>query len=228
MPRDRHEMLDLPRAIEGPHAPAHVLVAGPSADEAETAVLLCHGRGGSAEDMLALRDELRVPGVLFVAPQAAGSTWYPLPFLSPLEDNEPHMSSALDLIDAVVTELDRRGIPPERLLILGFSQGGCLVLEYVAQNARRYGAVAGLSAALPGSEERQWEFSGSLEGTPVLLGCGDPDPHIPRGRLEASARALRDLGGDVDLRVYHDLGHSINRDEIEGVQDLLDGIAGPV
>ncbi len=188
--------------------------------------MLCHGRGGRAEDMLGLRRELDAPGVTFAAPEAAGSTWYPLSFIAPLEANEPHLSSALALLGAVVAELEDRGVPAERQLLLGFSQGGCLALEYAVRNARRYGAIVGLSAGLIGPPSTRWDFGGDLEGTPLFLGCGDPDPHIPRERLEESARVLRERGAEVDLRVYPGLGHTINRDELRAARALLEALLG--
>jgi len=188
--------------------------------------VLCHGRGGRAEDMLGLRRELDAPGVTFAAPEAAGSTWYPLSFIAPLEANEPHLSSALALLGAVVAELEDRGVPAERQLLLGFSQGGCLALEYAVRNARRYGAIVGLSAGLIGPPSTRWDFGGDLEGTPLFLGCGDPDPHIPRERLEESARVLRERGAEVDLRVYPGLGHTINRDELRAARALLEALLG--
>jgi predicted esterase len=176
--------------------------------------------------MLGLRRELDAPGVTFAAPEAAGSTWYPLSFIAPLEANEPHLSSALALLGAVVAELEDRGVPAERQLLLGFSQGGCLALEYAVRNARRYGAIVGLSAGLIGPPSTRWDFGGDLEGTPLFLGCGDPDPHIPRERLEESARVLRERGAEVDLRVYPGLGHTINRDELRAARALLEALLG--
>jgi predicted esterase len=226
MAADEHDTLDLRRTIDGPHASARVLLAGADPARAAVAVLLCHGRGGSAEDMLGLRRELGSAEVTFAAPQAAGSSWYPLPFIAPLEDNEPHLSSALALVGAVVGELEDRGVPAERQLLLGFSQGGCLALEHAARNARRYGAVVGLSAGLIGPPSTLRDYGGDLQGTPVFLGCGDPDPHIPRERLEESARILRKLGGAVDLRLYPRLGHTINPDELRVVGGLLERLIG--
>ncbi|MDP2479466.1 MAG: dienelactone hydrolase family protein [Candidatus Palauibacterales bacterium] len=227
MPDDGHDLLEIPGALEGPHAPPRVLLGGEAPERARAAAVLCHGRGGRPEDMQGLRRELNVPGVTFVAPGAAGSTWYPLPFIAPLEYNEPYLSSALALLGAVVAELERRGVPAERQLLLGFSQGGCLALEYAVRNARRYGAVAGLSAGLIGPSGTRWDFGGDLESTPVLLGCGDPDPHIPRDRLEETASVLGERGADVDLRVYSGLGHTVNRDELRAARALLEGMAGP-
>jgi predicted esterase len=223
---DGYDRLKIHHHLEGPHAPPRVLLAGEAPESARAAVVLCHGRGGCAEDILDLRHELEAPGVTFAAPDAAGETWYPLPFIAPLDYNEPHLSSALALLGAVVGELERRGVPAERQLLLGFSQGGCLALEYAVRNARRYGAIVGLSAGLIGPHGTRWDFGGDLEGTPVLLGCGDSDPHIPHVRLLESAAVLGERGGEVDLRVYPGLGHNINRDELGAVRTLVETLLG--
>jgi predicted esterase len=195
---------------------------------ARNAVVLFHGRGGSARDMVAFADELKAPATAFVAPQAAGMTWYRYPFMAPLAANEPHLSSALALVGAIVEALAGKGIPPERQMVLGFSQGGCLALAFAGRAARRYGGVAGLSAGLIGPPGRSWGFTGSLEATPVLLGCSDVDPHIPLERVQESARELERIGGAVDLRIYPGLGHNVNADELDAVQRMLDRIARPV
>jgi predicted esterase len=198
------------------------VTSGRPVDTAGSAMVLVHGRGASAEDILTLAADLDAPGTVLVAPQADQRTWYPYTFLAPLQRNEPHLSSALALLGAIVTTLDGRGIPPERQLLLGFSQGGCLVLEFSGRNPRRYGGVIGLSAGLIGPVGRQWEFGGSLDGTPVFIGCSDRDPHIPRERVEESARELARIGGAVDAQIYPDLGHTVNRDELDRVQRLIE------
>ncbi len=208
--------------IDGPHRGAAIATAGSPVAEARVAMVMSHGRGATAQDMLALAVELDAPATVFVAPQANQSSWYPRPFLAPLRENEPHLSSALALLGAIVRELDRDGIPTERQVLLGFSQGGCLTLEFAGRQARRYGGVVGLSAGLIGPPGRQWNFEGTLDETPVFLGCSDYDPHIPRDRLEASARELARIGGAVDFQIYPGLGHTINRHELERVQGILD------
>ena len=212
--------------IPGPHQGARLVTRGSAPGQARLGVVLCHGRGATAEDILALATELRDPGAFWVAPQAVGQTWYPSSFMAPLRDNEPYLSSALALVAALVGALERAGIPAERQLLLGFSQGGCLALVSAGRSARRYGGVVGLAAGLIGPAGRSWNFTGALAGTPVFLGCSDRDPHIPRDRVEESARELARIGGEVDLRIYPDLGHTVNRDELDRVQGLLDRIAG--
>ncbi len=219
---DETARLPLTRAVPPPHGGHTVLVLGTPLDQARAAMILVHGRGGTADDILALRDQWPTTGLAFVAPQAADDTWYPYSFLAPLSRNEPHLSSGLALLGAIVDELNDRGIPPERQILLGFSQGGCLALEFAGRNARRRGGVVGLSSGLIGPPGRQWDFAGSLDRTPVFLGCSDVDPHIPRERVEASAAELERIGAQVDLRIYPGLRHTINRDELGHVQRIVD------
>jgi predicted esterase len=201
------------------------MTAGSAPDRARAAVVFCHGRGADAEDMLGFAAQLEMGDIAWIAPQANDHSWYPASFLAPLRVNEPHLSSALALLGAIVRTLEQEGIPTGRQMLMGFSQGGCLTLEYVGRNARRYGAVAGLSAGLIGPLGRSWHFEGSLDGTPVFLGCSDRDPHIPRERVEESALELTRIGGSVELQIYPDLAHTVNRDELDHVRRMLQAIA---
>jgi predicted esterase len=184
-------------------------------------MILLHGRGASAEGMLSLADALAQPDIAYLAPQAARGTWYPYSFLAPLADNEPWLSSALQVIADVLRSLAAEGFPPERVGLLGFSQGGCLALEFAARHARRYGAVVGLSAGLIGPEGTPRDYVGSLAGTPAFLGCSDIDPHIPLARVRESTRILRQLGAEVQEQIYPCMDHTINDDEIRRVRGLL-------
>lgn len=195
--------------------------SGTPLDEAAVAVVGVHGRGGDAHDMLGLGAALGTTGVAFCAPQAAGHTWYPLRFLAPLPDNEPWLSSALDVLAATVETIASRGIPPRRIVLLGFSQGGCLALTFGAMHATRWGGMAGLSAGLIGPSGTAWDFPPALAATPVFLGCSDQDPHIPHERLVESKQALERLGGAVTLRVYPGLGHTVNDDELGHVRRVI-------
>ena len=214
-------IMELRHHVPPPHGGQPVLIGGTPPDSARAAIVLAHGRGAAARDILELHHQWQAAGFAFVAPQAADFTWYPEPFLAPFERNEPQLSSGLALFAGVVEELEARGLPVERQILLGFSQGGCLTLEFAARNARRWGGVVGLSAGLIGPLGRRWDFTGSLAGTPVFLGCGDTDPHIPRERLEESAVVLERLGGNVELQVYPGLGHAMNREELDRVQSLI-------
>jgi predicted esterase len=216
-----HPQLTLLRMPPGPHAEQPVYLAGAPLDEAAVAVVAVHGRGADASDMLGLGAALATPGVTFCAPQAAGHTWYPQRFIAPLEQNEPWLSSALDLVAATVHTVEARGLPRRRIVLLGFSQGGCLALTFGAVHATRWGGMAGLSSGLIGPPGTVWDFPPALDGTPVFLGCSDHDPHIPHDRLVASAQALERLGGAVTLRVYPGLGHTVNADELDHVRRVI-------
>jgi phospholipase/carboxylesterase len=169
-------------------------------------MILLHGRGASAESMLSLAEVFAQPDIACLAPQAPGGSWYPHSFLVPIDQNEPFLSRALASVGELVDRLSDEGIGPERLILLGFSQGGCLLLEFAARNARRYGAVIGLSAGLIGPEGTPRAYPGSLAGTRVFLGCSDSDAHIPLARVQESARILGGLGGDVLERIYPGMG----------------------
>ena len=209
---------------QGPHQGQPVLTAGEPLDKAKAAMIMVHGRGASAEDILSLTPELNQPGFAYLAPQAAGYAWYPNSFLAPIASNEPGLSSGLAVIASLLEKLAEAGIPPERTIILGFSQGACLSLEFAARNARRYGGLAGLSGGLIGPDGTPRDYPGSLDGTPVFLGCSDVDPHIPKKRVELSAEVLQRLGGNVTTRLYPRMGHTVNRDEIRQVQDIMSAL----
>jgi predicted esterase len=207
-----------------PHAADQRVTAGPAPGEANAALILVHGRGGSAREMLLLAREIADGTVACMAPQASGHTWYPYSFLSPLEENEPGLSSGLAVLDALVREAIEAGVPRERVALLGFSQGACLALEFVARFAERFGGVIGLSGGLIGPPNTPRNYVGSLQGTPVLLGCSDVDPHIPLERVEETATVLADLGGEVTKRIYPGLGHTINSDELDRARAVLERI----
>ena len=210
--------------IHGPHQGRPVLAAGVPLDRAQAAMILIHGRGATAESILDLAAEVDRPGFAYLAPQAAGNTWYPNSFLAPIPSNEPGLSSGLAVIDGLLAHLAAAGLPPERTILLGFSQGACLTVEYVARHARRYGGVAGLSGGLIGPDGTPRDYAGSLAGTPIFLGCSDVDFHIPTERVEESAAVLRRLGGDVTMRLYPNMGHTVNADELAAVRALMAGL----
>lgn len=204
-----------------PHTGMPVLESGMPLEQARLAMIMMHGRGAAADDMMALAGALRLTDVAFLAPQAAGSTWYPYPFMSPTQLNEPGLSSALrrmaDLIDRAV----RAGVPHERIAVAGFSQGACLALEFAARHPRRYAAVIGLSGGLIGPAGTPRTHTGSFDGTPIFLGCSDVDPHIPLERVNESADVFRRMGASVDERIYPRMGHTVNDDELAAVRALL-------
>jgi phospholipase/carboxylesterase len=204
---------------------AQILASGAPLARARVAAILVHGRGASAEDILSLGAEFGVDDIAYLAPQAENGAWYPHSFLAPLAQNEPHLSNALDVIGAALDHLLREGFAPERVALIGFSQGGCLALEYAARNAQRYGAVAGLSAGLIGPPGTPRAYQGSLAGTPVFLGCSDVDGHIPLVRVHESRDVLGQMGAVVTERIYPGMGHTINEDEIAHVTALLKAIS---
>jgi phospholipase/carboxylesterase len=208
--------------ITGPHAGGEVIAAGAAVGEARVAMLLLHGRGASAAGIIGLAGEIDRPQVTYLAPQAIRSAWYPQTFLAPVEANEPWLSSALGVVGALLSRLADAGIPPDRVVLGGFSQGACLAAEFASRNAARYGGIAALSGGLIGAEGTPRDYGGSLDGTPVFIGCSDVDPHIPVERVRITADVLAGLGGEVDLRLYPGMGHTVNRDEIEAVQAMLD------
>ena len=209
------------RAKGGPHQGQPVLTAGEPIEQATAALILLHGRGAAASDILQLVPHLQTPGFAYFAPQAQGYTWYPYRFTEPMERNEPYLSSALAVVEELVARLSEAGLPPERVVLLGFSQGACLTLEFAARHARRWGGVVGLSGGLIGPDGTPRDYPGSLDRTPVFLGCSDVDSHIAKPRVEESAAVLKRLGGDVTLRFYPNMAHTINEDELAFVRGLL-------
>jgi predicted esterase len=214
--------------ISGPHRDQPVLAAGAPLDQAAAAVILLHGRGSSADDIVHLGEAIGVERAAYLAPQAAGHTWYPRPFLAPIPENEPALSSALAVIESLLKYLGSAGMPIERTAIGGFSQGACLSTEFAARHARRYGGVIALSGGLIGPPGTPRDYSGSLDATPIFIGCSDIDPHIPLARVDETAAVFTGLGGLVVKRIYPGMGHAINADEIGYVRNLLATITSDV
>jgi phospholipase/carboxylesterase len=216
-----------------PHAGLAPVIAGVPLTEATHALVLTHGRGGSAEGMLPIARAAKASTAALIAPAAAGNSWYPDRFLAPMANNEPWLSSALAQLDAAVLLAVNAGVPRERLVLVGFSQGACLTLEYVARQAAvgvRFGGVAALAGALIGSpdEAARWRTShasGDLRGTPVLLACGTADAHIPEHRVRESAEVFTSLGATVDLQLYPGVGHDIVGDEIARLTQMVAAVA---
>jgi predicted esterase len=205
-----------------PHAQTPTLAVGPSPEDAALTLVLIHGRGATAESMLSLLPALRLPEgrMSVVAPQASGQTWYPYSFLAPMEQNQPFLDSALARVGSVVDGLLQK-VDAQRIALLGFSQGACLVSEFAARHPHPYGAVIGLSGGLIGPPGTPREYAGTLPGTTVFLGCSDPDMHIPFARVEETAAVFTRMGAGVDLRRYPGMPHSVNEDELEAVRGIL-------
>jgi len=209
------------RNVDDPHGHQPVRHHGQPLDSAEAAVILVHGRGASADDILGLADTFDLSELAYLAPEAAEHTWYPYSFLSPTEQNQPWLDSALGLIGKVVERATAARIPLHKIALVGFSQGACLVTEFIARNAARYGGLVAFTGGLIGPPGTKFSYSGNLSGTPCFLGAGDPDPHVPWKRVEESASVLSALGAAVTLRRYPGLPHTINEDEIHEAQNIL-------
>jgi predicted esterase len=214
--------------MNDPHRGQPVLAAGRPLAEAGAgaAMVLVHGRGASAEGILDLGRALHHRAFAYLAPQASEGTWYPNSFLAPLEENEPWLSSALGTVGAAVGEAAERGPGLARTILLGFSQGACLALEYAARHPARYGALVGLTGGLQGPPGRRFDFTGDFGGTPVLLAAGDPDPHVPWSRVEETAEVFRALGAEVTLRRYPGMPHTVSEEELAFVRELMARVAG--
>ena len=212
--------------MPGVHAGQRVVGAGAPLGQSGAVVVLLHGRGASPEDILGLAAELDRPSLTYLAPAAAGGTWYPLSFLSETASNEPNLSSALDVIGRLVQDLVGRGVPAERIVLGGFSQGACLASEFAVRHARRYGGVLVFSGGLIGPPGTTWDYPGSFSGTPVFLGCSDVDAHIPKARVDETADVFSRMGAQVTKRIYPGMGHLIVADELAAARAILDGLAG--
>lgn len=214
----------------GPHAGQPLLAGGAPLSRAKAGMVVVHGRGATAASMVEFADALAQPDIALLAPQAAGNVWYPLSFLAPLALHEPGLSSGLSVIRHAVRSLCEGGLALDRIVLLGFSQGACLALEYAARHPQRYGGVIGLSGGLIGNGEidgaeapfdKRFDYNAGFQGTPVFLGCSEADPHIPKVRVETSAEVLTKLGATVDARIYAGGGHGVTDDEVRYVRGLL-------
>ena len=199
-------------------------MAGVPLETARAAMILVHGRGATAESILTLVPALDTGGFAFLAPQASGNTWYPNSFLAPISSNEPGITSGLRAIGDVLSTVNAAGIPAARTIVLGFSQGACLSLEFTARNATRYGGIACLSGGLIGPDGTPRDYSGSYDGTPAFLGCSDIDGHIPAARVVESGAVLERMGAVPTIKLYPGMGHLVNDDEIEHVRALMLGV----
>jgi phospholipase/carboxylesterase len=212
-----------------PHKDQPVLHLGETLAEARGVVILLHGRGATAEDILGLSSEMKHAGLAYLAPQAAGRTWYPTSFLAPQAENEPWLSSALGKVKAIVDDVVAKGVPTEKIVLCGFSQGACLSTEFVARNPAKYGGLIALTGGLIGTdaEVAAGARAAALAGTPVLMLSGDPDPHVPWARVEASAAILRGMGAEVTTRRYPGRPHTVTREEVELADGVVALLVGP-
>ncbi len=207
--------------MNNPHADQPIRHAGAPLAEATAAMILLHGRGASAEAILDLTRVFDAPRFAYLAPQAAANTWYPHSFLTPREQNEPYLSSALRAVETVVAEVKQAGFGHERIMLLGFSQGACLASEFAVRHPARYGGIAILTGGLIGDQIDLAAYQGSFEGAPVLLTSGDPDGHVPWSRVEQTAEVYRALGADVTVQRYPGRPHTVSQEEVEHVRAMM-------
>ena len=208
--------------MKGPHQNQPVRTTGAPLQQARGALVALHGRGATAESILTLSASLNAPDFSYLAPQADNNSWWPYSFLADIPKNEPGISSAMKAVEDVLERVVAGGVPLERTVLLGFSQGGCLAAEFAARHAQRFGGVVSLSGGLIGPDGTPRNYTGSFVGTPVFLGCSDMDAHIPAERVRLSAKVLEQLGGSVDMRLYPRMGHTINDDELEAVRSIME------
>ena len=199
----------------------NIIAAGKELNEKNKVLILLHGRGGSAEDILSFSSYLEVKDFALLAPQATNNSWYPYSFLAPPAQNEPWLSSALNLLKNLLSEIYSKGIPSENIYFAGFSQGACLTLEFVTRNANRYGGVVAFTGGLIGDKIYNENYKGDFKVTPVFIGTSNPDPHVPVERVHATANILKDMHAVVTEKIYPYMGHTINQDEIELANKLV-------
>lgn len=206
------------------HRGGQILQTGTPLEQAKAVMILIHGRGATADSILSLAAEFDQPEMAFLAPHARGNTWYPYPFIMPITQNEPFLSSALAAIGDLVDHVVEAEVSADKIVLLGFSQGACLALEYAIRNARRYGGVIGFSGGLIGEPGTAWDYPGTFDGTPIFLGCDERDSHIPAQRVHESADVLGKHGANVTKRLYAGMGHTINDDELNHARVIVSGV----
>jgi phospholipase/carboxylesterase len=198
-----------------------IVSSGRPLEDKSKVIIMIHGRGGSPEDILSLSSYLNVKDYTLLAPEATNNSWYPYSFLSKPAQNEPWLTSALELIKEIVNDVKAKGIPNERIYFLGFSQGACLTLEFVARNATKYGGVVAFTGGLIGDKIYNENYTGDFSKTPVFIGTSNPDPHVPVQRVNATTEVLRNMNAVVTEKVYNNMGHTVNEDEIKLANDLV-------
>ena len=198
-----------------------LVTAGVPLENANRVLIMTHGRGATASDILSLATYLNVKDFTLIAPQATNYTWYPYSFLVPRQQNEPWLSSAVDLLDDIVTDLESKGKVSSQIYFLGFSQGACLAVEYATRRARTWGGVVAFTGGLIGDKITESEYTGDFGGTPVFLGSADPDPHVPVERVHETARIMERMNAKVTKSIYPNMGHTINDAEIRKANELI-------
>ena len=213
-----------PIVESGPHAGQRVVSAGQPLGEAPVAVVMVHGRNAGPENILDLVPRLARPNVTYLAPAASNRTWYPYSFMAEIASNEPGISSAVSVLQGLVQRIEAAGVPRDRVVVLGFSQGACLTTEFAIRNASRFGGIVAYSGGAIGPPGTTWDESTRFDGTPCFFGCSDVDPHVPAARVRESAEVCRRMGAEVTLQIYPGMGHLVNDEEVAWTQRLLDAL----
>ena len=199
----------------------NIVAAGKGLKEASKVLIMLHGRGANAEDILGLAEHLNVKDFALIAPQAKDNSWYPYSFLSPMSQNEPWLSSALSMLSEIADDLKLQNFLPEEIYFAGFSQGACLTLEFVTRNATKYGGVVAFTGGLIGDRINASNYQGDFQNTPIFIGSSNPDPHVPAERVTVSEKILKDMHADVTAKLYNNMGHTISLDEINEANKLV-------
>lgn len=199
----------------------NIFTAGKSLNEAKKVLLMIHGRGAYAEDMLSLAGYFNVKDYALLAPQATNNTWYPYSFLAAPKKNKPQLSSALNMLSEIISDINKQGISSDKIYFLGFSQGACLMLEFVSRNARKWGGIVAFTGGLIGDKIYRENYKGDFEGTKIFIGSGNPDAHVPVERVFETTAVLKEMKADVTEKIYEDMGHTINTDEIQKANELI-------
>jgi len=209
----------------GPHDDQPVVESGATLGQGRGAVIMVHGRNAAPRNILDLAARFNRPHLTYLAPAAAGGTWYPFSFMADITSNEPGLSSGLEVLAGLVQRVEAAGIPRSRMILMGFSQGACLTAEFAIRQASRFGGVLIFSGGAIGPAGTTWNPTAQFDGTPVFLGCSDHDAHVPEPRVRETADVFRRLGADVTLRIYPGMGHLVNDDEVEFAQGVIDAVA---
>ncbi|RFM31762.1 alpha/beta hydrolase [Chitinophaga silvisoli] len=199
----------------------NIVTAGVPLAQAKKALIMIHGRGASAQDIISLAGYLNVGDYALLAPQASGHTWYPYSFMAPVAQNEPGLSSAIEVINSIVDDVLKAGIPASNIYFMGFSQGACLTLEYVTRHAQPYGGVVAFTGGLIGAELNLANYHGDFGGSPVFIGSSDPDMHVPVTRVRESEAVIKKMGADITVKIYPGMGHTVSQDEVETANRLV-------
>ena len=213
--------VDPDNPFKGPHQNQEPAEHGASLSHAQAAMVMVHGRGATAQSMFPLAEEFAQPDFHYRAPQAHNHTWYPYSFLASKEKNQPGISSGIQVLHDVLKDITAAGIPGEKIILLGFSQGACLATEFAARHPQKLGGVVGFSGGLIGPDIDESNYTGSMEQTPVFLGCSDVDPHIPKERVDETENVFTKLNADVNKQIYKGMAHTINEDEIKTVREIM-------